>query len=455
MLAIGGGGGGGFGDAAGGGGAGAITYRNDLSIIPLQPYDVIVGRGELGAFNGNMPGLNGQSSDFNSSMLALGGGGGGSTNFNNGNGNSGGYGGGGAFNGSSNGNGGVSQANNSNKGGNAGNSGNGNQRSGGGGGGASGPGNNGNGNSGGNGSNGALVATSCTNCNSFSGILLDVDQSFLSSNGIRTVLAAGGGGVGSNPGQGNGGGIPSAGNGGSSIGGNGNRSGKGNNGLKNTGSGGGAGRDGGGSGGDGVVIIRITYRILPVEFLNFTAAFQSEDRSGNLRWTIGKEWENSHFEIERAVNSIKTWEKIGEVEGQGFSEKPVDYTFDDLALPLSGGTFFYRIKQVDFDGDYTYSITRSIQVAPSKTNESWRASPNPSNTGSRIQIDLLHPERYNDEKIAISLVNQMGNARSAESDSPEHISSFVSEWLRDSPPGMYVVHIQWGAHSEQIKLLRR
>jgi len=203
---------------------------------------------------------------------------------------------------------------------------------------------------------------------------------------------------------------------------------EGDNGIKNTGSGGGAGRDGGGSGGDGVVIIRITYRILPVEFLNFTAAFQSEDRSGNLRWTIGKEWENSHFEIERAVNSIKSWKKIGEVEGQGYSEKPVDYT---------------------------YSITRSIQVTPSKTNESWRVYPNPSNTGSRIQIDLLHPERYNDEKIAISLINQMGGSRSAEANSPEHVSSFISEWLRNSPPGMYVVHIQWDVYSEQIKLLRR
>ncbi|HSF55853.1 MAG TPA: hypothetical protein VLA71_19015 [Algoriphagus sp.] len=455
VLVIGGGGGGGFGDAAGGGGAGGITYRKNLSLTPLQPYEVKVGRGELGALNGNMPGINGHSSDFNNLMPAFGGGGGGSTNFNNGNGNSGGYGGGGAFNGSSNGNGGQSQTNNSNKGGNAGNSGNGNQRSGGGGGGAFGPGNNGNGNNGGNGSDGVIIATSCNNCEPFSGILLDVDQGFLSSNGISTILAAGGGGVGSNPGNGNGGGIPSAGNGGSSVGGNGNRSGKGNNGIKNTGSGGGAGRDGGGSGGDGIVVIRITYRILPVEFLNFTAAFHSQKRSGILQWMIGKEWENSHFEIERAVNSIKSWEKIGEVVGQGFSEEPMEYTFEDSTLPLSGGNVFYRIKQVDFDGNHSYSTSRAIQLPPSGANEAWTIFPNPSISDSPIRIELLQPELYKDEKISFSLINQMGNAGSWEAESPEHVSSFVSEWLRKSPPGIYIVHIQWGIHSQRVKLIRR
>ncbi len=455
VLAVGGGGGGGYGDAAGGGGAGGITYRKNLSLTPLQPYEVKVGRGELGAVNSNMPGVNGQTSDFGYLMQALGGGGGGSTNFNNGDGNSGGYGGGGAFNGSTNGKGGQSQTNNSNRGGNAGNSGNGNQRSGGGGGGAFGPGNNGNGNSGGNGSDGVLIASGCNNCEPFSSILLGVDQGFLVSNAISNVLAAGGGGVGSNPGQGNGGGIPSAGNGGSSIGGNGNRSGKGANGKKNTGSGGGAGRDGGGNGGDGVVVIRITYRVLPVEFLTFSATFDDQNRSGLLRWTIGKEWENSHFEIERAVNSIKTWEKIGEVAGQGYSENPVEYFFEDMTLPPSGGNVFYRIKQVDFDGSHSYSVTKAVQVPAVGSRESWILFPNPSATGASIQIQPLRTDLYLDEKITLSLISSIGEVKSRQVISPNEASILLSDWLAPYPPGIYIVQILWGSQSQQLKVVRK
>lgn len=224
--------------------------------------------------------------------------------------------------------------------------------------------------------------------------------------------------------------------------------------MKNTGSGGGAGRDGGGSGGDGVVVIRITYRILPVEFLNFTAGFHSQNRSGNLRWTIGKEWENSHFEIERAVNSVKSWEKIGEVAGQGYSEKPVEYTFDDSTLPISGGNVFYRIKQIDFDGTHSYSITRAIQVPSISDNESWSLYPNPSPAGSVVKIELLRPELYSDEKISLSLISLTGEVKNGQADAPAEVSPLVSEWLAQAPPGIYLVHIQWGTHSQQIKMAR-
>ncbi len=454
ILTLAGGGGGGYGDASGGGGAGGISYQDNVAITPLAEYSVTVGYGGTGSLSANAAGRNGLNSAFHSIITSQGGGGGGSTNFNNGNGNNGGFGGGGAYNGNSNGNGGNSTTNNSNRGGSSGNSGNGNQRSGGGGAGANGPGINGNGNTGGNGADGVDLSRSCGNCPAYATILLGVDEGILNAAGISKVVAAGGGGVGSNPGQGNGGGRPSAGNGGSSIGGNGNRDARGFNGKDNSGSGGGGGRDGGGSGSNGLVIIRVTYRILPVELLSFNASYQSRDRSALLEWSTVKEWGNSHFELERAVNNVKEWQTIGSVEGNGYSEIPVRYSYLDKDLPKSGGSIFYRLKQVDYSGKFSYSNTKAIEVTPINGSTAWVAYPNPSSSDSDIAIDLIQLHQYQDEVITISLTNLVGTGETQTFTSPDEVSPWVSTWIRNKSAGLYILDIQWGDHSQQIKLLR-
>src|SRR5690606_11159989 len=90
------------------------------------------------------------------------------------------------------------------------------------------------------------------------------------------------------------------------IGGNGNLSGAapiGGQGVDKTGSGGGAGYTAGGRGGNGVVYITyFNFSILNVEYEQFTATYNPQDRSGDLTWTTTNEWETSHFEVERAVN---------------------------------------------------------------------------------------------------------------------------------------------------------
>ncbi|NVJ46015.1 MAG: hypothetical protein HWE07_02775, partial [Cytophagia bacterium] len=115
------------------------------------------------------------------------------------------------------------------------------------------------------------------------------------------------------------------------IGGNGNLSGptaRGENGRPKTGSGGGAGYGGGGNGGSGIIVITYyNFAILPIEYLYFEANYNPADRTGLVSWATAKEWENSHFEIERSVNGINNWEKIGEVAGAGYSMEPVEYKF--------------------------------------------------------------------------------------------------------------------------------
>ena len=221
------------------------------------------------------------------------------------------------------------------------------------------------------------------------------------------------------------------------------------------GSGGGGGRDSqrGGRGSNGVVIVRYEIaRILPVEFLSFQSTYQLAKRTGLLEWSTAKEWENSHFEIERAINSVDSWTKIGEIQGQGFADSPTSYSFEDINLPIQGGNIFYRLKQVDFDGTYTYSRTTAIQIEGQKGNKIWRAYPNPTN-GNSFQVSMLDPSSYRDEAISLRVISPTGLYHYIQVDDIQSIGAQVSDWLVKQAAGIYTLEIAWGSNREYHKVI--
>ena len=98
---------------------------------------------------------------------------------------------------------------------------------------------------------------------------------------------------------------------------------------------------------------------LPVEMTTFNAA--SSESSVNLTWSTATELNNKGFEIERKTTG--NWESIGFIDGNGNSTKTIKYNFtDDLSKSNYSGKVEYRIKQIDYDGAYTYSKTIEITV---------------------------------------------------------------------------------------------
>ncbi len=90
---------------------------------------------------------------------------------------------------------------------------------------------------------------------------------------------------------------------------------------------------------------------LPIELTSFNA--KCDDVKITLLWETASESNNDHFEIERSSDAI-SFAKIGSVHTQnGNSNGPQSYSFEDLS-PLSG-TAYYRLKQVDTDGKFSYS----------------------------------------------------------------------------------------------------
>ncbi len=115
------------------------------------------------------------------------------------------------------------------------------------------------------------------------------------------------------------------------------------------------------------------FNALPITLLDFTGR-----REGNriaLLWTTESEIGNDHFEIQRMVDG-ETFAMIGSVPGAGNSSATISYAFDD-GNPVVG-TNYYRLKQVDWDGTFTYSPIVAVDFTGLTESLQLVVVPNPS-----------------------------------------------------------------------------
>ncbi len=115
---------------------------------------------------------------------------------------------------------------------------------------------------------------------------------------------------------------------------------------------------------------------LPVELTDFKAAAQAP-RTTLLTWRTASERNNEGFDIERSTDGT-SWENIGFVPGHGTTQSENAYSFTDKK-PLPGVNY-YRLKQVDFDGNFEYSTTESVLVVGSQ-HTVFHVYPNPVRHG--------------------------------------------------------------------------
>ena len=100
---------------------------------------------------------------------------------------------------------------------------------------------------------------------------------------------------------------------------------------------------------------------LPVELVRFTAEAQGADAL--LRWATASERSNDRFEVEASADG-RTFQRIGVVAGQGTSTQAQAYVLLDRNIArYAAGLVYYRLRQVDTDGTFSYSPVRTVAVA--------------------------------------------------------------------------------------------
>lgn len=130
-------------------------------------------------------------------------------------------------------------------------------------------------------------------------------------------------------------------------------------------------------------VVFVTNAVLPVKWGNVEAK-QKNDKVEVL-WNTVTEVNNSRFEVERSIDGLN-FKTIGKVLGSGNSNVYNRYQFYDEEIDLSGlQTIFYRIKQIDYDGKFSYSKVVTVHNDNIKTAEEFLLFPNPASTNTTIQ----------------------------------------------------------------------
>lgn len=131
---------------------------------------------------------------------------------------------------------------------------------------------------------------------------------------------------------------------------------------------------------------------LPIEWLNFDA--QANGRTIHLNWSTASEKNNLLFVVERSSNGLD-WTKIGERKGSGNSSQACHYSYQDEVS--SESLNYYRIKQVDTDGQYAYSRVIAVENKIEFHTE-LEIFPNPASdmlhvisSGKIIRLELFEP----------------------------------------------------------------
>jgi len=138
--------------------------------------------------------------------------------------------------------------------------------------------------------------------------------------------------------------------------------------------------------------------IVPVELTSFTAETIGTDVE--LKWTTATETNNQGFEVER-MKTGGTYEQVGYVAGFGTTTEPKAYRYIDTEL--GEGSYTYRIKQIDYDGSYTYSEEMNVEVEIPIEYTLDQNYPNPFNPSTTIKYSIPD-EGY----VKLAVYNMLG-----------------------------------------------
>ena len=123
---------------------------------------------------------------------------------------------------------------------------------------------------------------------------------------------------------------------------------------------------------------------VPVELTSFTAQYVLN--TTHLNWTTATELNNFGFEVQRSTYG-DDFVTIGFVDGKGTTTEYQNYHYIDKTI-IPNTNYSYRLKQVDFDGNYAYSEVINLGESLSMNFVLDQNYPNPFNPTTTISIGL-------------------------------------------------------------------
>ncbi|HEX7358339.1 MAG TPA: choice-of-anchor D domain-containing protein [Ignavibacteriaceae bacterium] len=192
--------------------------------------------------------------------------------------------------------------------------------------------------------------------------------------------------------------------------------------------------------------------VVPVELLSFNANVENENV--NLIWATATETNNQGFEIQRkqtldnnstVVNS--DWQKIAFVNGHNTTTSPNTYTYTDENLTF--GKYYYRLKQIDFNGSFEYSNEIEIEIGNPITYSLEQNYPNPFNPVTTIKFATPSTG-----KISLTIYNSIGEKITTLVDGIVEAGFHKINWNASSySSGVYFYKLEGNSFSQVKKMI--
>jgi hypothetical protein len=176
---------------------------------------------------------------------------------------------------------------------------------------------------------------------------------------------------------------------------------------------------------------------LPVSLISFDA--HVVDDRVELTWSTADEENNDYFTIERSLDGFD-FNPLMTVDGAGDSDTRLDYQAIDH-FPLEGRSY-YRLKQTDHSGDFSYSSVKSVLVAERDAIVS--LVKNPVVPGEKIE--LIGTEGRDD--MILKIINLQGVEIAS-----HRIFDLKRDGLHINSSGIYFLHLYQTNRLQIIKLL--
>ncbi len=183
--------------------------------------------------------------------------------------------------------------------------------------------------------------------------------------------------------------------------------------------------------------------VVPVELTSFTGIVSDNDVI--LSWSTASETNNRGFDIERSTDR-NNFIHVGFVKGNGTTTQKSVYTFTDKNV--NDGNYYYRLKQIDFDGSYTYSEVVNADI----NNLSYRLTqnyPNPFNPTTSISYSI--PVK---SFVSLEIFNELGQKVktlvNGEKEAGNYNASFNAVNL---PSGIYFYRLSANSFTETMKMI--
>lgn len=175
---------------------------------------------------------------------------------------------------------------------------------------------------------------------------------------------------------------------------------------------------------------------LPIELLQFNGKYQNN--SSLLYWSTASETDNDYFVVERS-NDGNQFYPIGTVDGAGNSSVVLSYSLRDYES--IDKVAYYRLKQVDFDGHYTYSKIIALRNMKSFGNQYLNLYPQPASADVFVEQGMF----VNGETFATEIFNTQGALVQRDLHTSDESGNLLLH-LKNLEQGMYLLRVTDGVN---------